>query len=205
MKRIVRVLMMGVFAAIFMAVMFSLSFAQTPAQQKSKGPTPPVQPVMPVKQELRPGTGLPPLPDLIIAGPVRLDRPPFFGFSGRWRMQAVIVPIRFRIENRGNADAGSFRITIKQQSISSPGAETEAKVEGETRISGLRPTRLYPTEGVGFYNLLWNVAFPKSMAGQRFRIKAIIDSGNEVREAPPAGETDNVSPWLEVQLPVERR
>lgn len=201
MKRIRRMIRVIGLMAIFVTVMFSLSFSQPPAQQKSKDPTPAVQPVMPVKPDVRQGTGLPPLPDLIIVSLLRLDRPPFFAFSGTYGMEAIIVPIRFRIENRGNADAGRFRISIRQQLVSPPGAETEAMVEGDRYINGLRPTRLYP-EGVGFYNLLWNVVFPKGMAGQRVRIKAVIDSGNEVRESD---ETLNHSPWLEVQLPIEVR
>jgi hypothetical protein len=184
MKRYGMVLIASLFFIIFL---FSLSPAQGPKEIK------PVQPD--VKKE---PIGLPPLPDLIIVAGLRLDRPPFIAFSALAREEAIIVPIRFRIENRGNADAGRFRISVMQQLASPPGAETEAMVEGDRSIGGLRPTRLHPREGVGFYNLLWNVVFPKSMAGKTVKIRAIIDSNNEVRESD---ERDNVTRWLAVQLP----
>ncbi len=119
----------------------------------------PVQPDVKTKP-----VGLPSLPDLIIVVGLHLDRQPFFAFSALVREEAIIVPIRFRIENRGNADAGRFRIAIMQQLTAPPGAETEAMVEGDRYMGGLRPTLRYPREGVGFYNLRWNVIFPKSMA-----------------------------------------
>jgi hypothetical protein len=197
MKKMRMFLVMAGLTAITIAGMFSLSFAQ----EKSKE-TAPIKPATPLKPDIRgERPGAPSLPDLIIVGvSLRLDRPPFFAFSGTYGMDGIIVPFRFRIENRGNADAGRFRISIMQQPVSPPGPETEAMVEGDRYINGLRPTALYPTEGVGFYNFLWNVVFPRGMAGQRVRISAIIDSGNEVRESD---ETLNRSQWLEVQLPAE--
>jgi hypothetical protein len=174
----------------FLFVMFSISYAQGTPPKEIK----PVQPDVKTKP-----FSPPPLPDLIIVGYLKLDRQPFIAFSAVARAEAIIVPIRFRIENRGNADAGRFRISIMQQLISPPGAEMEAMVEGDRYIGGLRPSARYG-EGVGSYNLLWNVIFPKSMIGQKVKIRAIIDSNNEVRESAE-GERNNVSPWLEVQLP----
>lgn len=177
-----------IFSIFFLTVMFSLSYAQGTPPREIK----PIQPDVKTKS-----IDPPPLPNLIIVGYLKLDRQPFIAFSALARAESIIVPIRFRIENRGNADAGRFRISIMQQLISPPGAETEAMVEGDRYIGGLRPSALYG-EGIGSYNLLWNVVFPKSMAGQKVKIRAIIDSNNEVRESD---ERDNVSPWLEVQLP----
>lgn len=174
----------------FLNCLFSISYAEEPKE---------IKPVRPdVKKEF---TGPSPLPDLIIVGrALHLDRPPFIAFSSLAREEAIIVPIRFRIENRGNADAGRFQISIMQQLTSPPGAEMEAMVEGERTIAGLRSTSVTAREGVGAYNLRWNVVFPKSMTGQKVKIRAILDSNNEVRESP-SGERNNVSSWLEVQLP----
>jgi hypothetical protein len=182
--------MLIVFSIVILMITFSLSSTQgTPARE-----TKAVQPDVKTKS-----MDPPPLPDLIIVGRLKLDRQPFIAFSSLARAESIIVPIRFRIENRGNADAGRFRISIMQQLISPPGAEMEAMVEGDRYIGGLRPSARYG-EGVGSYNLLWNVIFPKSMTGQKVKIRAIIDSNNEVRESSD-GERNNVSPWLEVQLP----
>ena len=179
-----------ILSIFFLFVMFSLSYAQGTPPKEIK----PVQPDVKTK-----ALGPPALPDLIIVGYLKLDRRPFIAFSSLARAESIIVPIRFRIENRGNADAGRFRISIMQQLVSPPGAEMEAMVEGDRYIGGLRPSARYG-EGVGSYNLLWNVIFPKSMTGQKVKIRAIIDSNNEVRESSD-GERNNVSPWLEVQLP----
>ncbi len=141
--------------------------------------------------------GPPPLPDLIISGGLHLDRQPFIAFSSLAREEAIIVPIRFRIENRGDGDAGRFQISIMRQPITPPGPESVTMVEGDRYIAGLRPTARYG-EGIGSYNLLWNVIFPRRMTGQKVKIRGIIDSNNEVRES---NERDNVTPWLEVQLP----
>jgi hypothetical protein len=91
---------------------------------------------------------------------------------------------------------------MMQQLTAPPGAETEAMVEGDRTIGGLRGPSTRYGEGIGSYNLLWNVIFPKSMAGKKVQIRGIIDSNNEVRESD---ETLNHSPWLEVQLPLEIR
>jgi hypothetical protein len=184
MKRLILVIILGI---LLLPAMLSQSYAQGAKE---------INPVRP--DAITKPIGLPPLPDLIIVARLRLDRQPFIAFSGLVREQAIIVPLRFRIENRGNADAGRFRISMMQQLSSPPGAETEAMVEGDRSIGGLRPSRSYG-EGIGSYNLLWNVVFPKSMAGKRVKIRAIIDSNNEVRESPE-GERNNASPWLEVQL-----
>jgi len=181
-----------VISIVILMVTFFLSSAQgTPARE-----TKPVQPDVKTKS-----MDPPPLPDLIIvARTLHLDRQPFIAFSSLARAESIIVPIRFRIENRGDADAGRFRISIMQQLTSPPGAEMEAMVEGDRYIEGLRSTRLNAREGVGVYNLRWNVIFPKSMLGQKVKIRAIIDSNNEVRESSD-GERNNVTSWLEVQLP----
>ncbi len=65
-----------------------------------------------------------------------------------------------------------------QQLAAPAGAESEAMVEGDRMIGGLRATG---REGVGYYNLLWNVIFPRRMAVQKVKIRGIIDSNNEVR------------------------
>ncbi len=140
--------------------LFSFLCYSKEAAQKETSPT---------KPDVKTGpAALPALPDLIIVGgALHLDRQPFIAFSPFAREEAIIVPIRFRIENRGNADAGRFRIAIMQQLTAPPGAETEAMVEGDGYIGGLRPTVRYPREGVGFYNLRWNVIFPKGMEGKK--------------------------------------
>ncbi len=180
------------YGVLFISLLFLLHFLLLVSHAQGPKEIKPVQPD--VKTE---PIDLPPLPDLIIVNRLFLDRQPFIAFSALAREESIIVPIRFRIENRGNADAGRFRISIMQQLTSPPGAEIEAMVEGDSYIGGLRPSARYG-EGVGSYNLRWNVIFPKSMIGQRVKIRAIIDSNNEVRES---SERNNVTPWLEVQLP----
>ncbi len=187
MKKHVPLIILAVFVG--MALFSSPSYVQgaTPKEIKPIQPDVKSKPISP-----------PPLPDLIIVNRLFLDRQPFIAFSSLARAEAIIVPIRFRIENRGNADAGRFQISIMQQLTAPPGAETEAMVEGDRTFGGLRGPSTRYGEGVGVYNLKWNVIFPKSMAGQRVKIRGIIDSNNEVRESD---ETLNHSPWLEVQLP----
>jgi len=179
---------------IAIALFFSSSYVQgagTPPKEMR-----PVQPDVKTKP-----IGPPPLPDLIIVGALlHLDRQPFIAFSSLAREEAIIVPIRFRIQNRGEADAGRFQIAIMQQPITPAGPESIAMVEGDRYIGGLRPTSITTMEGVGRYDLRWNVVFPKRMTGQKVKIRAILDSHNDVRESPE-GERNNSSTWLEVQLP----
>ncbi|WP_297212815.1 MULTISPECIES: hypothetical protein [Thermodesulfovibrio] len=58
--------------------------------------------------------------------------------------------------------------------------------------------------GVGeFYaDITWPIYFPLSMAGQKVKVRALVDSINNVKES---NETLNVSRWLEIQLPERKK
>ena len=185
---------------IIWAILIAISSFFSPSYVQGAG-TPPKE-MRPVGSDVKSKPmSPPPLPDLIIVGALlHLDRQPFIAFSSLAREEAIIVPIRFRIQNRGEADAGRFQIAIMQQPITPAGPESIAMVEGDRYIGGLRPTSITTMEGVGLYDLRWNVVFPKRMTGQKVKIRAILDSNNEVRESPE-GERNNSSSWLEVQLP----
>lgn len=129
------------------------------------------------------------LPDLIIVrGTLRTTGTPTF--SG----ETIVVPIELRIENkRGGSAAGAFQLSIMWQ-YPAPAApmETELEFTGTRTFSGL---------GSGdSINVRGQVIFPKSQAGNRVKIRAIVDSMSQVQES---NEMNNVSQWLEVQLPPE--
>ena len=125
------------------------------------------------------------LPDLIIAGIVHIGTPSFSG-------ENIAVPIELRIENRrGGGAAGPFQLSIMWQ-YPPPAApmETELEFTGTRTFSGLEPGRGIDVRG--------QIIFPKSQAGKKVKIRAIVDSMKQVSES---SETNNVSRWLEVQLP----
>jgi len=170
-----------IFSIFFLILMLSPSYAQGPREIKPAQPDVKAKPI-----------GPPPLPDLIISGGLRLRTAPFI------LGEQIKVPVQLRIENRGNAAAGPFKIAFFQLINSPPGAIGEIGFDGTKLFSGLAPTRTRPEEGIGFENIMGNVILPKSLAGQKVKIRGVVDSDNQVRESD---EADNETPWLEVQLP----
>lgn len=168
-------------AIVFLAMLTFISYAQ----EKPKMPTAPAQP-----GEIKRAPSLPPLPDLIIVGHIRLAGTP--SFVG----EEIRVPISYRIENRGTVAAGPFMVSIFQQYDDPPGSEGELS-SGQRTFSGLRPSR-----EVGGLNATVNVNIHRSFAGQKVKIRAIVDSLNQVIESD---ESLNHSPWLEVRLPQPER
>ena len=139
-----------------------------------------------------PGPGIPPLPDLIIVGGLKPRSAPFI-LGDR-----IKIPVQLRIENRGNAAAGRFRIALFRLVDAPPGAMEEIEFDGAKIFPGLRPTREGGGDGISFHSVMGNAIVPAALAGQRIRICAVVDSDNEVLESD---ETRNKTPWLEVQLP----
>lgn len=117
------------------------------------------------------------MPDLIIVvGKIEIVGTPSINFASACRGEFIISRIKFRIENRGNADARErFKVSIMQQLPLPPGAEQEVFTD-DPFINGLRRS------GVGeFYaNITWPIYFPLSMAGQKVKIRAVVDSLNNV-------------------------
>jgi len=176
---------------IICVLLFSI-FCSEAFCEKAKEVSPsPVDPLTQTQQRIGP----PAMPDLIIVGrKVDLIRNPYIGFASACRGECIIAQIKFRIENRGNAPAReSFKVSIMQELTSPPGVEQEVLTDG-VFINGLNRS------GVGeFYaDLLVPIYFPLSMAGQKVKVRAIVDSLNNVRESD---ETRNASRWLEIQLP----
>ncbi len=164
--------------------------------EKAKEVSPaPVKPSDSTQQRIGP----PPMPDLIIvADKIELVGTHYINFASACRGECIIARIKFRIENRGNADVRErFKVSIMQQLPSPPGGEQEVLTD-DPFINGLRRS------GVGeFYaNITWPIYFPLSMAGQKVKIRAVVDSLNNVRESD---ETLNVSRWLEIQLPERKK
>jgi hypothetical protein len=131
------------------------------------------------------------LPDLFIVGTTfRTTATP--SFSG----ENIVVPIELRIQNSNwGGAAGPFQLSIMWQ-YPPPAApmETELEFTGTRTFSGLEPGRAINVSG--------QIIFPKSQAGHKVKIRAIVDSMTQVSESI---ETNNASPWLEVQLPLEIR
>jgi hypothetical protein len=120
----------------------------------------------------------------------RTTAPP--SFSG----ENIVVPIELKIQNsKWGGAAGPFQVSIMLQ-YPPPAApmETELEFTGTRTFSGLEPGRAINVRG--------QINFPKSQAGQKVKIRAIVDSMTQVSESI---ETNNASPWLEVQLPLEIR
>jgi hypothetical protein len=141
----------------------------------------------------QPSPGLPPLPDLIISGGLKLRLPPFI-LGDR-----IKIPVQIRIENRGAAASGPFQIAFFRLVDAPPGAIEEVEFDGAKLFSGIRPTRDGGGDGVSFYSVMGNAIVPIAMAGQKIKICTVVDSERQVRELD---ETHNKTPWLEVQLPV---
>jgi len=173
--------MIGVTAVAALFLLLTL-----PAPACAQGPFRPGTDIRP------PGPGIPPLPDLIIVGGLKLRTAPFV-LGDR-----IKIPVQLRIENRGNAAAGAFRIAFFRLVDAPPGAMEEVEFDGAKLFSSIRPTREGGGEGVSFYSVMGNAVVPAALAGQRIRICAVVDSDNQVRESD---ETRNKTPWLEVQLP----
>lgn len=164
--------------------------------EKAKEVSPePVKPSSSTQQRIGP----PPMPDLIIlAGKLELVGTPYISFASACRGECIIARIKFRIENRGNADARErFKVSIMQQLPSPPEAEQEVLTD-DPFINGLRRS------GVGeFYaDITWPIYFPLSMAGQKVKVRALVDSLNNVKESD---EALNWSEWLEIQLPERKK
>jgi hypothetical protein len=127
------------------------------------------------------------LPDLFIVGTTfRTTGTP--SFSG----ESIVVPIELRIQNSNwGGAAGPFQLSIMWQ-YPPPAApmETELEFTGTRTFSGLEPGRAINVSG--------QIIFPKSQVGKKVKIHAIVDSMTQVQES---NERNNVSPWLEVQLP----
>ncbi|MDI1472667.1 MAG: hypothetical protein QMD43_07225 [Thermodesulfovibrio sp.] len=175
-----------IICVLFVSILCSEAFCE---KTKEFAPSP-ADPSTQSQQKI----GLPAMPDLIIVGRINLDGNPRIGFASACRGECIIAQIKLRIENRGNAPARErFKVSIMQELISPPGAEQEVLTDG-IFINGLNRS------GVGeFYsNLLVPIYFPLSMAGQKVKVRAIVDSLNSVRESD---ETRNASKWLEIQLP----
>lgn len=124
-------------------------------------------------------------PDLTVPGKIRTTGPP--SFVG----ENIKVPLAFKIENKGNMAAGPFQLSLMQRLPAPPGAEQEIEFTGPRTFSGLEPRRRIDISG--------DVTIHKSFAGKKVQIRAIVDSGMQVRESK---EDNNWSPWLEVQMPV---
>jgi hypothetical protein len=113
-------------------------------------------------------------------------------FSG----ENILVPIVLRIENRRpGAAAGPFQFSIMLQ-YPPPAAPMESELEfrGTRSFSGLEPGRGIDVSG--------QIVFPKSEAGHKVKVRAIVDSMGQVSES---SETNNASPSIEIQLPLELR
>lgn len=164
--------------------------------EKAKEVSPaPVKPSDSTQQRIGP----PPMPDLIIVGgKIELVGTPYISFASACRGECIIARIKFRIENRGNADARErFKVSIMQQLPSPPVAEQEVLTD-DPFINGLRRFGLRE-----FYaDITWPIYFPLSMAGQKVKIRAVVDSLNNVRESD---ETLNWSEWFEIQLPERKK
>ena len=131
------------------------------------------------------------LPDLVFGKRTSLTAgtPTFSG-------EIIVVPIELRIENKsGGGAAGPFQLSIMWQ-YPPPAApmETELEFTGTRTFSGLEPGRGIDVRG--------QIIFPRSQAGKKVKIHAIVDSMTQVQES---NEKNNVSSWLEVQLPLELR
>jgi len=168
------------------AVAAVLLFSAPPVPAFAQGPVKPGTDIRP------PGPGIPPLPDLIIAGGLKPRSAPFI-LGDR-----IKIPVQLRIENRGNAAAGAFRIAFFRLVDAPPGAMEEIEFDGAKIFPGLRPTREGGGDGISFHGVMGNAVVPVALAGQRVKICAVVDSDNQVRESD---ETRNRTPWLEVQLP----
>jgi hypothetical protein len=131
------------------------------------------------------------LPDLFIVGTTfrTIGSPSFSG-------ENIVVPIELKIQNSNwGGTAGPFQLSIMLQ-YPPPAApmETELEFTGTRTFPGLDPGRAINVRG--------QINFPKSQAGQKVKIHAIVDSMTQVQES---NERNNVSPLLEVQLPLEIR
>jgi CRISPR/Cas system CMR-associated protein Cmr3 (group 5 of RAMP superfamily) len=127
------------------------------------------------------------LPDLFIVGTTFRTTGPS-SFSG----ENIVVPVELRIQNSNwGGTAGPFQLSIMYQ-YPPPAApmETELEFTGTRTFSGLDPGRAINASG--------QIIFSKSQAGKKVKIRAIVDSMTQVSESI---ETNNASPWLEVQLP----
>lgn len=169
-----------------MAVAAVVVFAAPPVPAFAQGP------YVPRVDVKRPAPGLPALPDLIISGGLKLRMAPFV-LGDR-----IKIPVQLRIENRGNAAAGAFRIAFFRLVDAPPGAMEEIEFDGAKIFPGLRPTREGGGDGISFHGVMGNAIVPVALAGQRVKICVVVDSDNQVRESD---ETRNRTPWLEVQLP----
>lgn len=169
-----------------MAAAAVLLFSTLPVPACAQGPYKPGTDIRP------PGPGIPPLPDLIYVGGLKPRTAPFI-LGDR-----IKIPVQLRIENRGNAPAGRFRIAFFRLVDAPPGAMEEIEFDGAKIFPGLRPSREGGGDGISFHSVMGNAIVPVALAGQRIRICAVVDSDNEVLESD---ETRNKTPWLEVQLP----
>ena len=127
-------------------------------------------------------------PDLKVAGRIRTTGAA--SFVG----ENIVVPISLGIENRGDSAAGPFQLSIMQLLPAPPGAEQEVEFTGTRIFSGLEPRRR-----AGSLSIAGNAIIHKSFAGQKVKIRAIVDSMGQVVES---NEKNNHSPWLEVQMPI---
>ena len=130
------------------------------------------------------------LPDLVVS------RGTFLATDAAWSSDdKIVVTIVLEIENRkGGADAGAFQLSIMHQ-YPPPAApmETELEFTGARLFTGLEAGSSIHVSG--------QISFSKSQAGQTAKVRAIVDSMNQVKES---NERNNVSDWLEIQLPLER-
>ena len=92
-------------------------------------------PILPRIDVKRPAPGLPAFADLIISGGLKLRTAPFV-LGDR-----IKIPVQLRIENRGNAAAGAFRIAFFRLVDTPPGAMEEVEFDGEKLFPSIRPTR----------------------------------------------------------------
>jgi hypothetical protein len=128
-----------------------------------------------------------PKPDLVVGAIWATSKPILSGDN-------YIVSIAVRVENKGTANAGPFQIAIMKALEAPPGAESEVqfRIAGGP-ISGLRADNKLEISGIV-------TIAPRSESGKKLKIRALVDSQTQVAESD---ETNNVSPWFEVQLPIE--
>ena len=107
--------------------------------------------------------------------------------------ESIILPVTLRIENAGRKDAGPFRVAIMKALVAPVGAEREVEFSAKT------PTTRLKAGGSLDINGKITIAH-RSEAGRNVRIRALVDSQNQVDES---NEGNNLSSRLEVRLPVE--
>lgn len=125
-------------------------------------------------------------PDLVV-GEMRATGPP--SLLG----DHYVLPVSLRIDNRGTGSAGPFQIAILKAEDMASAESSEIPFAINGTIAGIA--------GKGKLDLAGKATLaPRSGAGKTIRIQAVVDSRAQVGESD---EGNNLSPWLEIPLPLQ--